>query len=61
MTRRGEEDAIVWAAAGVLALIAIAGIVTSIILFTKKKTLAGILVMIGSIRGPPGATASPGS
>jgi hypothetical protein len=49
MTTRAEDNAILLGAAGVLTVVAAAGIASSIVLFTKKKSLWGGLVLVLSL------------
>ncbi len=49
MSTRAHDDAIMWGVAIVLAVVAVASIVGAIVLFVKKKTAAGVLVLIGGI------------
>lgn len=46
-----------WGIAAVLGTLAVAGIVTSMALFSKKKALAGALVLVGALLCGLGALA----
>jgi hypothetical protein len=45
-TTRSEDNAILLGVAGLLAVLAAAGIVSGVVLFTKKKSLWGGLVLV---------------
>ena len=45
MTTRAQDDAMMWATAGLLAVLAVAGIVVGIVLFVKKKPIWGAVVV----------------
>ncbi|HVJ94354.1 MAG TPA: hypothetical protein VM580_31415 [Labilithrix sp.] len=49
MATRAQDDAMMWGVAALLGILAVGLIVTSIVLFTKKKTLAGVLVLVAAL------------
>ena len=49
MATRAQDDAMMWGVATLLGILAVGLIVTSIVLFTKKKTLAGVLVLVAAL------------
>lgn len=48
-TRAHPTDATMWRVAIILGVLAVGGIVTSVVLFVKKKTLPGIVVLLTAI------------
>lgn len=46
---RAEDDAMMWGVTAVLALLALGSGVTSVVLFVKKKTIGGVLVLIAAL------------